>query len=599
MVFAGGMDGGLPMRQILSPSFAAQVVRGRWFMVFACLLIMSAAGATYIFSIYSKDIKSTLGYNQQTLNTLSFFKDLGANVGILSGLINEVTPPWVVLLIGAGMNLFGYLMIYLAITGRIAAPRVWMMCLYICIGANSQSFANTGALVTCVKNFPESRGTVLGLLKGFVGLSGVIFTQLYVAIYGDDSKSVVLLIAWLPAAISIVFVHTIRIMPYTSSEARNTKPFFCFLYISIALAVFLLIMTIVQKLVQFSHSAYVMSAFILTLILFLPLAVVIKEEVKNLIRRNKELETPPTITIEKPSTAPNPSSPPSPSLKPENNSSSNGRFSCITNMFKPPAMGDDYSILQALVSIDMLILFFATICGVGGTLTAIDNMGQIGQSLRYPAKSINTFVSLISIWNYAGRVTSGYVSEIVLSKYKFPRPLALTLVLLLSCVGHLLIAFGIPQSLYLASVIIGFCFGAQWPLLFAIISEVFGLKYYSTLYNFGSVASPIGLYILNVRVTGHLYDVEARKQNAGKDLTCIGVQCFKMSFIIITAVTALGAMVSLLLVWRTRKFYGGDIYAKFRESAPTEMTVESVNMEKIEKNGVNEKQKEPSSENKG
>lgn len=598
MVFAGGTDGGLPMRQIFAPSFAVQVVRSRWFMVFACLLIMAAAGATYIFSIYSKDIKTSLGYNQQTLNTLSFFKDLGANVGILSGLINEVTPPWVVLLIGAAMNLFGYLMIYLAITGRIAAPRVWLMCLYICIGANSQSFTNTGALVTCVKNFPESRGIVLGLLKGFVGLSGVIFTQLYLAIYGNDSKSVVLLIAWLPAAVSIVFVHTIRIMPYTSSQARNTKPFFCFLYISIGLAVFLLIMTIVQKVVQFSHSAFAISAFLLTLILFLPLAVVIKEEVKILIQRNKSFETPPTITIEKPTTTPNPLPPPSPSpsLKPKPDSSS--KLSCITNMFKPPAMGDDYSILQALVSIDMIILFLATICGVGGTLTAIDNMGQIGQSLRYPAKSINTFVSLISIWNYAGRVTSGYVSEIVLSKYKFPRPLALTLVLLLSCVGHLLIAFGVPQSLYLASVIIGFCFGAQWPLLFAIISEVFGLKYYSTLYNFGSVASPIGLYILNVRVTGHLYDVEARKQNGGKDLTCMGVQCFKMSFIIITAVTALGAMISLLLVWRTKKFYSGDIYAKFRESeavetdSSTATEMEGVKMEKMERNGVNERQKE-------
>nr|CAD1818333.1 unnamed protein product [Ananas comosus var. bracteatus] len=207
-------------------------------------------------------------------------------------------------------------------------------------------------------------------------------------------------------------------------------------------------------------------------------------------------------------------------------------------MLKPPARGEDYSILQALVSVDMLVLFFATICGVGGTLTAIDNMGQIGQSLGYPAKSINTFVSLISIWNYAGRVTAGFVSEIFLARYKFPRPLMLTLVLLLACVGHLLIAFGVPQSLYAASVVIGFCFGAQWPLLFAIISEVFGLKYYSTLYNFGSVASPIGSYILN---------------------------CFKASFLIITATTVLGVVVSLVLVWRTRKFYRGDIYARFKD----------------------------------
>ena len=241
-------------------------------------------------------------------------------------------------------------------------------------------------------------------------------------------------------------------------------------------------------------------------------------------------------------------------------------------MFRPPARGQDYTILQALFSVDMLVLFMATICGVGGTLTAVDNMGQIGQSLGYPQRSITTFVSLVSIWNYAGRVVSGFASEYVLARYQVPRPLALTAVLLLACVGHALIAFGVSHGLYAASVILGFCFGAQWPLLFAIISEVFGLKYYSTLYNFGSVASPIGAYVLNVRVAGALYDAEAAKQHggsldAGGDKTCIGVQCFRKAFLIITAATAAGALVSLVLVWRTREFYRGDIYVRFRDAA--------------------------------
>ncbi|EER93275.1 uncharacterized protein LOC8081237 [Sorghum bicolor] len=590
MVFASG-SGAAGGPQVLTARFVRQVVLGRWFMVFACLLILSASGATYIFSIYSKVLKSSLGYDQRTLNTLSFFKDLGANVGVISGLINEVTPPWVVLAMGAAMNLVGYLMIYLAIDGRTARPPVWLMCIYICVGANSQSFANTGALVTCVKNFPEDRGVVLGILKGFVGLSGAIFTQLYLAIYGDDAKSLVLLIAWLPAAVSILFVHTVRIMPYPrasrrrgASAATSNDAFFCFLYISIALAAYLLVMIVVQRQVNFSHAAYSVSAAALLLVLFLPLAVVVKQEYKIQKELEESLREPPTVTVEKPASLQLAAAPPQSqsmttgtteaAAEPSRPSSSSSSClgSCLRHMFSPPAQGEDYTILQALVSVDMLVLFLATICGVGGTLTAIDNMGQIGQSLGYPAKSINTFVSLISIWNYAGRVTAGFASEVFLARYKFPRPLMLTLVLLLSCVGHLLIAFGVPQSLYVSSVVIGFCFGAQWPLLFAIISEVFGLKYYSTLYNFGSVASPIGAYVLNVRVAGALYDVEAAKQHGGSlvgagDKTCIGVECFRKSFLIITAATVAGALVSLVLVWRTWNFYKGDIYAKFRESA--------------------------------
>lgn len=72
------------------------------------------------------------------------------------------------------------------------------------------------------------------------------------------------------------------------------------------------------------------------------------------------------------------------------------KVSCMTNIFSPPERGVDYTILQALFSIDMLILFVATTCGVGGTLTAIDNLGQIGNSLGYPTRSITTFVSLVT-----------------------------------------------------------------------------------------------------------------------------------------------------------------------------------------------------------
>ncbi|MBA0800704.1 hypothetical protein Gohar_011123 [Gossypium harknessii] len=572
--FSGG---GCGWRDI--KTFGLKLILGRWFMVFASLLIMSVSGATYIFGLYSNVIKTSLGYDQTTLNLLSFSKDLGGNVGILSGLINEVTPPWVILLIGAVMNFFGYFMIWLAVTGRTAKPHVWQMCVYICLGANSQAFANTGALVTCVKNFPESRGSVLGLLKSYVGLSGAILTQLYHAFYGDNSKALILLIAWLPAAVSFVFLRTIRIIKIVRRQTNELRVFYNILFISLGLAVFLMALIIVQNRLSFNRIEYVGSASIVSILLFFPLAVVIREDFKiwttkkqasnDVFQVKVVTENPPAPAVElatPPQTVISAGGDPKPAEKHDG---------CLENIFKPPDRGEDYTILQALFSIDMLIIFIATTCGVGGTLTAIDNLGQIGNSLGYPSHSITTFVSLVSIWNYLGRAVAGFASEYLLTKYKIPRPLLFTFVILLSCVGHVLIAFAVPNSLYFASIIIGFCFGAQWPLMYAIISEIFGLKYYSTLYNFGSVASPVGSYILNVKVAGHLYDQEALKQlkalgrtrNHGEDLTCNGGQCYRKAFLIIIATTLFGFLVSGILVIRTRSFYRSDIYKKFREEA--------------------------------
>ncbi|KAI3799353.1 hypothetical protein L1987_34647 [Smallanthus sonchifolius] len=543
--------------------FAVHVVRGRWFLLFASFLVMTGAGATYLFGVYSKEIKSSLGYDQTTLNLLGFFKDLGANVGVLSGLIAEVTPTWFVLLLGSALNFGGYFMIWLAVTNRISKPKVWQMCIYICVGANSQNFANTGALVTSVSNFPESRGVVLGLLKGFTGLSGAIMTQIYLAVYGNDSKSLILLIAWLPAAISVVFVYTIRKMKMVR-QPNELRIFYHFLYVSIFLALFIMGMTIAQNLVTFSSSAYAASACVVIFLLFVPLFISIKEELNLWEQTSQQSVTVPEVKID--------------NMIPQQESTENpkpkGKTSCFANVFlNKPERGEDYSILQALLSTDMLILFISTFCGLGTSLTAVDNLGQIGESLGYPLKTIKSFVSLLSIWNYFGRIFAGFVSEILLVKYKFPRPLMFTLVLFLSCTGLLMIAFPIPGSVYIASIIIGFSFGAQLPLIFAIISELFGLKYYSTLFNCGQLGSPLGSYILNVRVTGPLYDREAMKELAKKGLTrgavkelvCMGSHCYRLSFIILACVCCFGGLASLILVIRTREFYSGDIYKKFRE----------------------------------
>lgn len=337
-------------------------------------------------------------------------------------------------------------------------------------------------------------------------------------------------------------------------------------------------MTIAQKYLDFSHIGYVACATRVCVVLFLPLLVAIREEYSSWKLKKKELEsTPSRVIVEKPP-LPESKAPVSEIIElPEYSSMARTQekkeVGCFSDIFKKPKRGEDYTILQALLSIDMLILFVATFCGLGCSLTSIDNLGQIGESLRYPQHTISTFVSLFSIWNYFGRVYSGFISEKLLLKWKVPRTLMMTFALLLPAIGDLIITFPFHGLVYVASLLIGFSFGVQMTLLFIIISELFGLKYYSTLFNCSQLASPLGSYILNVQIVGRLYDNEALKQleskgltrSMVKELTCIGKQCYRNSFIILACVNLFGALVSLILVMRTKEYYKSDIYKRFRD----------------------------------
>ncbi|KAG2622447.1 hypothetical protein PVAP13_3NG261800 [Panicum virgatum] len=500
-------------------AFAAQVLRGRWFMAYGSFLIISAAGATYIFAIYSKDIKATLGYSQEQLNTVGFFKDVGANIGIHAGLVAEVTPPWLVLAVGAAMNLGGYLMLYLSVAGRVRpAPPLWLVCLYI-----------------------ASRGVMLGLLKGFVGLSGAIFTQLYLAFYGrgGDTKPLILLVGWLQAAVSVAFLGTIRIIraPRPPAAARREYRAFCgFLYVSLALAAFLMVAIILQKRFRFTRAEYGVCAAVVLSMLLLPFAVVLREEAALFKKNTPEAQAaedytePSRATVAATKTVPEPSPV---TWKPATTAGARLLLAAL----RPPPRGEDYTILQALVSVDMLLLFTATVLGLGGTLTAIDNMGQIGESLGVPAAQHRDV-----------RVPRQHL--------ELPRPRRRWLRLRgppgapppaaaahpggrapahrAGAPPHRVRRAGVAVR-SVASVAIGFCFGAAQPLILASVSELFGLKYYSTLYNFCGTASPVGSYSLNVRVAGRMYDQEAARQGKGVT-TCIGVRCYKES-LVITAVT--------------------------------------------------------------
>lgn len=92
---------------------------------------------------------------------------------------------------------------------------------------------------------------------------------------------------------------------------------------------------------------------------------------------------------------------PVPNLEPlagqSNNMSCPNAKSYITGVFKPPERGEDSSIPQAIFGIDMLTIFISRTCRIGEILAALDNLGQLSESLGHPTwtHSTATFISLV------------------------------------------------------------------------------------------------------------------------------------------------------------------------------------------------------------
>jgi hypothetical protein len=154
--------------------------RTRWSALAASALIQCCAGSSYCFGPYSPALKASQGYDQSALDAVAFFEDVGANAGVLSGLPSAWAPvgfrrPWLVLLAGAALCAAGYLPMWLAVAG-VAPASLLLMCFYMLLAAQAQTFLNTA-----VENFPDRRGTVIGIMKVrcFPSLRALFYCSLF------------------------------------------------------------------------------------------------------------------------------------------------------------------------------------------------------------------------------------------------------------------------------------------------------------------------------------------------------------------------------------------------------------------------------------
>ncbi|XP_042508404.1 protein NUCLEAR FUSION DEFECTIVE 4-like [Macadamia integrifolia] len=548
--------------------------RPPWVGLGAAVWVQIAVGNSYNFPLYSHSLKSVLGFDQQQLTMLGVANDIGENFGIIPGVICNKLPPWIVLFIGALACFLGYGVIWLAVSQTVQSLPYWLLWLALCIATNSSAWFSTAVLVTNMRNFPFSRGTVAGILKGYGGIAAAVYTEIYGAMLQNSSSQLLLLLALGVPLLCLAVMYFVR--PCTPASGDDSAEHGHFLFVqaaSVALGIYLLTTTVLTDVLNLSAPISYTFVAIMVLLLMAPFAIPVKMTLYPANSRKSGTLGLPVgssghlIVGEGKSDKTEPLLSPSVSATQLGSLDESDDASDIDLLLaegegavkrkRRPRRGDDFKFTEAIVKADFWLLFFVYFIGVGSGITVLNNLAQIG--IAQGVNDTTILLSLFSFCNFIGRLGGGAVSEHFVRSKTIPRTTWLACTQVIMIVVYLLFASALSGTLYAAIALLGICYGAHFSIMIPTASELFGLKHFGIIYNFMGIGNPLGALLFSGLLAGYVYDKEAEKQHAlgllENSASCLGPNCFRLTFLVLAGVCGLGSLLCLILSFRIRPVY--------------------------------------------
>lgn len=536
--------------------------------------VQIAAGNSYTFALYSHSLKSVLGFNQRQLTMLGVANDIGENVGLIPGIACNKFPPWVVLLTGAFACFLGYGVLWLAVSRTVESIPYSLLWIALCIGPNSAAWLSTAVLVTNMRNFPLSRGTVAGILKGYGGISGAVFTEIYSLLLHNSSSTLLLFLAIGVPVLCLMMMYFVRPCTPASSEDSAERGHFLFIQAaSFLLGLYLLTTTILDDVLNLSSPISNVFVLVMILLLMAPLGIPVKMTLYPSRVSKPGVLDQKVASSESLNQGEGSVEKTEPLLMGSSSTSNQGSFydgddvSDVDMLLaegegavkskRRPKRGEDFKFTEAIVKADFWLLFLVYFVGVGSGVTVLNNLAQIGIAQGFHDTTI--LLSLFSFCNFLGRLGGGVVSEHFLRWKTVPRTVWMTFTQIIMIITYLLFASALNGTLYAAVALLGTCYGVQVSIMIPTVSELFGLKHFGLLYNFMAIGNPLGALLFSSLLAGYIYDNEAAKQQglypSDSSATCLGPDCFRLTFLVLAALCGVGSLLSIVLTIRIKPVY--------------------------------------------
>lgn len=227
---------------------------------------------------------------------------------------------------------------------------------------------------------------------------------------------------------------------------------------------------------------------------------------------------------------------------------------------------EEKNLFQMLQTPTAWYMLWTTTILVGSGTVETNNMGQMVEALQFPEAVTPASMAFFSVAQSIARVATGTISEMIqnwnisiagIYDGAVPRPVFLMIASILCFIAHFILALARNQFMFVMGVALaGAAFGMAWPLMVLVTGEVFGTKHVGANYLFfDGFSSAAGTYFLSKVVAQKVYEEHIDPSTAPDPNTCIGLDCFQKTHIMICALAITCVLTSLGTLYTSRHIY--------------------------------------------
>ena len=567
-----------------------------------CAFTASATtgGTSYAFGVYSSALKHNLHLSQGQLDSISTAFFVAGLFTFIPGYCSDRFGTKVAMSLGGGTGATA-LMLYWCVAKQFIAVESRTILVAVLSGLGVATFLSCGLVTGAVFKIIVSstglgtKGSAVGVAKGFVGLGAGLYTCLFQSIQASNQSDLdflpmaaflFLLCATIPA---LLLLPSQQILASVVIQDDCTPLHFRTLYCSLFTLAVIIITSTLMKLYETerdgseSSRSYGMT-FVLCSIWLGPIVSLYILPRENTIHSN-EYDIVGTSALEYSESEnadfeENQSGLVSqrqqyhdePNCEADGSRTNNEEdINLETDVRTHPNDDDDevnMNLWQMIQTPTAIAMLWTTVILTGAGTVETNNMGQMVESLKFHPSVTAASLAFFSVAQAASRVLTGTISESALTwntnsfgiTKGIPRPFFMVAASIVGFTAHFILGMARTEFVFVVGVTLsGVAFGMIWPLMVLISAEVFGVAGAGQNYMFyDGVSSAGGTLIITKFVAQAVYDHNT-DPNGADSKTCIGMDCFQSTHMIVAGLCLSCIVSSTVMMYTSRHTYNKPI----------------------------------------